>query len=325
MVLRRPVAQAIQHHAAHNRVVAVERVAGAAEVEIVAIRRQHVVDLVVEPAERDIGSHLVAFSGVVKHHVQKHLNTGPVQLLDEVLELIGLHAQFAGCRIAGLGGEEANRAVSPVLHKHLTGCFADPTVLELVELIDRQQLDAIDTQLFQVRDLLAQAGKRAGELHTRRRMLGEPAHMRLVDHEILGRNLQRLVAFPIEVVEQEARAVLVDVIPVRLLAPHVAPAEGLGIGIAQDLGRVKAIAGSWIERPIHAIAILNILVVKAKNYHRPHIADAVVLRKGNLDPRLGSALVEQHQGTRSRAARIHREVGAAGHHCGAKGNWLAGP
>ena len=52
---RRPVAQAVEHHVAHDRVVAVERVAGAAEVVVVALRGQHVVGRVVDAAIGDVG------------------------------------------------------------------------------------------------------------------------------------------------------------------------------------------------------------------------------------------------------------------------------
>ncbi len=60
VVVGRPVAQAVEHQVAHDRVVAVQRVAGAAEVVVVALRREHVVGLVVDAPEGDVRAALVA-------------------------------------------------------------------------------------------------------------------------------------------------------------------------------------------------------------------------------------------------------------------------
>ena len=53
MVFGRPVAQAVQHHIAHDGIVAVHGIAAAAEVLVTAVRLQHVVGLVVQAAKRE--------------------------------------------------------------------------------------------------------------------------------------------------------------------------------------------------------------------------------------------------------------------------------
>ena len=68
----------------------------AAEVVVVALRRQHVIGLVVDAAEGDVRPALVALGGVVEDHVEDDLDAVAVQLLDQGLQLVDLHA--AACR-----------------------------------------------------------------------------------------------------------------------------------------------------------------------------------------------------------------------------------
>ena len=130
MVFSRPVAQAVQHHVAHDRVVTVQRVARAAEVEVVAFRRQHVVGLVVQPSKRDVWALFVALRRVIKDHVQDDFDAVAVQFFDQGLELVHLHAHLAGGGVAGFGSEEADGAVAPVIVSSMLdrspgayGCF----------------------------------------------------------------------------------------------------------------------------------------------------------------------------------------------------------
>ena len=209
MILRRPVAQAVQHHVAHDRVVAVQRVAGAAEVEVVALRRQHVVGLVVDALEGDVRALLVAFGRVVEDHIQDDLDAVAMQLLHQRLELVHLHAELAGRRVTGLGRKEADRAVAPVVEKLLAGVGVDLAVFPLVELVDRHQLEAVDAQLLQIADLLPDAREGARKFDAGRRMPGEAAHVHLVDHQVFHRGFQRVVLLPVEVIVDQPAAVLV--------------------------------------------------------------------------------------------------------------------
>ena len=65
------------------------------------------------------GPLLVALGGVVEHHVEEDLDAVAVQFLDERLQLVDLHAELAGGGVAGLGREEADGAVAPVVHQQL--------------------------------------------------------------------------------------------------------------------------------------------------------------------------------------------------------------
>ena len=81
-VLHHPVPQTVQNELTHHRMVAVEGVAHAGEVIILAVGGEHIVDVVVQPLEGEEGALLVAFGGVVDHHVQNNLNAVLVEGAD---------------------------------------------------------------------------------------------------------------------------------------------------------------------------------------------------------------------------------------------------
>ena len=48
MIFDHPVPQTVQDHLLHHRMVAVERIAAAAEIVVIPIRRQHVVHVIID-------------------------------------------------------------------------------------------------------------------------------------------------------------------------------------------------------------------------------------------------------------------------------------
>ena len=95
--------------------IAVQGVAAAAEIVIIPIGRQHVVDVVVKALEGEEGAHLIALGGVVKDHIQDDLDPIVVEGFDQLLELITLHVPLGRGGIAGVGGKEAYGIVAPVI------------------------------------------------------------------------------------------------------------------------------------------------------------------------------------------------------------------
>ena len=89
---------------------------------------------------------------MVEHNIEYDLNAVLVKLLDHALELVGRHVELACGRIAGLGGEEADCAVAPVVEQPVA--LIGPLALLLVELEDGKKLHAVDAQLLEIRDLL---------------------------------------------------------------------------------------------------------------------------------------------------------------------------
>ena len=82
VVVVHPMPQAMEDHLAHDRVVAVDRVAAAGIVFVVrAAAFQHVVDLVLQPLEAERGAQFVAFGRVIEHHVENDFDARLVQAL----------------------------------------------------------------------------------------------------------------------------------------------------------------------------------------------------------------------------------------------------
>ena len=79
MVVGDPVAETFHNHVAHIGIVAVQRVATAAEVKVASIGSQHIIGLVVDTAIGDVRTSLVTLSSVVEHHVEHHLDAVGVQ------------------------------------------------------------------------------------------------------------------------------------------------------------------------------------------------------------------------------------------------------
>ena len=97
--------------------VAVERVPAARDVRVVllVVGLEVVVDAVVEAAEADRRALVVALAGVVEDHVEDHLDAGLVEGLDHVPELVDVGALVGRDAVALVRGEEADRAVAPVV------------------------------------------------------------------------------------------------------------------------------------------------------------------------------------------------------------------
>ncbi len=180
-VAHRPVAQAFQDQLADDGVVAVQGIAAAAEIIVIAIWRQHIVNFVVEALEAEGRPLFVTLRGVVEHHVQDYLDAIIVQGLDQHFQLIVPVGLIPG-DIVSVGGKEPYRVVAPVVQELLAVHL--PGVDGLVELEDGHQLHRVDPQLLQVGDLLHQASEGARMGDAGGEMAGEAAHMELIDDQV---------------------------------------------------------------------------------------------------------------------------------------------
>ncbi len=145
-----PVAQRVHRHADHLLMVEVEGVAAAGIVDVAArvLVGQAVVDAVVQAAQRQGGSQLVALAAVVVDHVQDHLDVGGVELLHSPLDL----RQGAVREVGRLRGEPGQGVVAPVVGQTL---FNQVAIAR--EGMDGQQLHRGDAQGAQVVDAVRTA------------------------------------------------------------------------------------------------------------------------------------------------------------------------
>src|SRR3546814_2624010 len=89
MDLLHPVAQRVHHHLQDARVLQIERVAAAGDVEVVArVAVENVVAGVVGAAEREGGAQVAALGGVVVDDVEDDLDAGLVEAAHHQLELV---------------------------------------------------------------------------------------------------------------------------------------------------------------------------------------------------------------------------------------------
>ena len=115
--LRHPVAQRVHDQLQHLRVDGIEGVAGAGVIHVEArvVGDEAVVAGVVDAAEGEGRTEMVALGGVVVDHIQDHLDPGGVQRLHHLLELGDLTAGLPRAGIPRLRGEEVDGVVPPVV------------------------------------------------------------------------------------------------------------------------------------------------------------------------------------------------------------------
>ena len=113
------------------------------------------------PRKHSVGPSRAALGGVVVDHVEDDLDAGAVQRLDHVPELVERAERVGPRAVAGMGREERDRLVAPVVDQPRRRVL-------LVEGEHRQQLDGGDAEVLQVRDLLDQPGIGAAPRAARR-------------------------------------------------------------------------------------------------------------------------------------------------------------
>ena len=82
-----------------------------------------------------------ALAGVIVDHVENHLDAGPVEFADQGLELGDLATRRAPAAIGGLGREEADRVIAPIVGEAAPG----QKVIDIV-FVNRQQLDGVQPE-----------------------------------------------------------------------------------------------------------------------------------------------------------------------------------
>ena len=110
------VPQRVHDQPQHRRVHRVERVprAGVVHVEARVVGHEPVVALVVDAAEAEHRTEMVALGGVVVDDVEDHLDPGAMQRLDHALELAHLIGRR---RVQRMRREVADRRVAPVVRE----------------------------------------------------------------------------------------------------------------------------------------------------------------------------------------------------------------
>ena len=97
--------------------IAVEGIAASAEIVILSIWREHIVNIIIKAFKTEEWTVFISLSCMVKHHIQKYFDTIFVQFFDQSFQFIPLMGIFVFCGVTGVGGEKTYRIVTPVIQK----------------------------------------------------------------------------------------------------------------------------------------------------------------------------------------------------------------
>src|ERR1041385_2786757 len=101
----------------------------------------------------------------------------------------------------------------------------------------------------------------------------EATDVHLVDDQVFNRRFQRMIRFPIEVVVNQPSAMLIDIVPIWLLAPYISATNRFGVWIEQYLATIKALPLPGDVGAVHPVAVFDILGIQVKDNHRIDVTD----------------------------------------------------
>ena len=278
-----PIMQTLQDQISHVGMVTVNGVAAAG---IVVIHPGHriddVINRIVQPSEGISRAALIPFAGVVEDDIQNHLDAGFVQGFDHLLELPHRIAVAVAAGVGGLGCKETDGVVPPEIEQRGTGIGMEAVAVHLVKFVDRQQFYCRHAQLFQVGNLLDHSPVGAGVGHSGGGIDGKAAHVHLVDHRIVQRQVQRLIVFPVKrIVYHDGAAMIagrrgavLSIAPVKL-SPLRRAGIRLGVGVQQhDLRLVAVHQRLQVGLTVDPVAVAD-LPGDALNEHMPDVAGLI--------------------------------------------------
>ncbi len=260
--LGHPVPQRVHDQLQRVRVADVQRVPGARVVHVVlrVVVHQPVVRAVVDPAEAQRRTEMVALRRVVVDDVEDDLDTRLVQRPDHPLELRHLLTALAGPAVGVVRREESDRVVAPVVGQSL---LLEGVILN--ELVHGHQLDRGHPEPAEVldrrgvRDRAVRAAQLLGNV---RMQLGEALDVCFVDDRLVVRRTRMTVAVPVEEWIDDHRAhhvrsrvvvvetAVLEAVVEQRLVPVDGALDRLGVGVEQQFGRVAPRAILRFVRPV---------------------------------------------------------------------------
>ena len=228
---------------------------------------------------------MVAFSRMVVDYVENDFDARTVKRLHHRLELPDVLCPIGRGGIANIGSEKSDGVIAPII-----GEAAIDQVFVPDEMVDGQQFDGRHAQLLQMFDHGRRRESRIGAAQVVGNVGvpgGQALHVHFINHCPIPRRPQQLVSAPGErLIDHDTFRVSRRRYPVRLardrrrvadaIAEHrIGPMDGavnrLSIGIDQELGRIEAMAGFRLVRPMDAIAI----VLSGPDLRQIHMPDVI--------------------------------------------------
>ena len=302
-----PVAQAVQDHLLDYGMIAVQRIPAPAEIIIVPVRGEHIVDIVVKTFEGKARAQLIALGGVVEYDIQDHFDPVVMELFDHVFELQPFPVILQGGAVACVRSEEADRVVSPVIQQLIL--IDEAGVPHLVEFKDRHQLHSIDPQFFEVRDLFFKRMEGPGTGCARGRIFCEAPYMHFIDDEVFHGDLTGTLPAPVEIGTHDSCPVSVP--GIVLMSPFALSCHCPGVRVQEKLGGVEAEPLFLVIGTVHPVCVFEFPDIQTEYDHGVHKADPVVVREFKLRERLFRPAVEEEQFYGFRPVGLDGEVHTA--------------
>ncbi len=325
MIAGHPVAQTVDNILLYDRMIAIQRIAAAGEIIVLAVRRQHIPDIIVQTTERNKRSALVSFRRMVEYDIQNYLDSVLLQELNHFLEFPALTVILRRRRVAGIRCEKRDRIIPPVLIEAFPVILM--TVVDFIELENRHQFNCCNAEPAKIRNLLNDTGKSSGISDSGRRILCESAHMHFVNDGIFHRRIRKMRGIPAEIVLDHPRSVraVVRTAPFLLCAPFALSYHRLGVRVQKLFRFIEKKSPSGIIRSVNAVRVLKFLDVESEDNDRPHLPDSVGRRNRDHAERLCGFSVIQNQLAGCRVTGINCKVYAARNLHGAVLQIIAGP
>ena len=313
MHLGHPVTQAILDHAAHDRLIGIERVAATGVVGITGpVLLENVIGLIGQTAIAQRRPRQAAFRCVIEYNIEDDFESGAVERFDHVPKLIEDCERALQRAVRLMRGEQRNGRIAPIV------ALSRRTVLR-VELEDRQQLQGGNSEIFEVGDLLDQSSVCTALIggDTRAGMASEPRNMELVNHGFRDGPFERQIALPVikTGIGYDAFHGYGDIIARPCGGQAVVclgDGRGETVGIEKDLLGVKPKTTVRIKGPVCPVGI-HLARLDVRDKDMPVVIGAMLTGIERYGPYrlLGILVIEQEQLDHARMLREHAEIHAA--------------
>ena len=205
----------------------------------------------------------VSLGSVIEYDIKDHLDAIGIECTDHGLQLSSLAVVFQSRCIACVRREVAHCIVAPVIEKLLS--VDHPFIRQFIELEYRHQLDCIDTELLQIRQLFHQSSKGAGMFDLRAFVHCKAADVHFIDDHILKRDMCIFKITPVEHILDHAR--MIGAVGCRADAPSALTSHSTRVRVKQKSALVEQQTTCRIVRPVHAVGIFEFRDVETEHDH----------------------------------------------------------
>src|SRR5207302_1233484 len=112
-----PIAETVEDHPTHDRLIGIERVSCTSIVGVpAAVAIEKVVSFIRQAAKAERRAGMIALCGMVENYIQDHFNACTVQSLDHIAEFIHRTEGVLPRTVSAVRRQEGNWWTTPVVH-----------------------------------------------------------------------------------------------------------------------------------------------------------------------------------------------------------------